>query len=165
MVVSLKFPQKDDGFPRPHPVPEHEPDRHARRPSTKRLRLLYAAFSVILVAGVGYGAYRFFPHGVASGSTPFTAGEDASTEQERASAAREVQDAVARVGRHIVLPEGETPTVATVTDPSKLAEQSFFAKAKKGDIVLLYTQAKRAYLYDPASDKLVEVAPITTDPR
>jgi hypothetical protein len=72
-------------------------------------------------------------------------------------------DVIARVGALIDLPVGETPTIATVSDPSKLAGQAFFAKATKGDIVLIYTKAHEAYLYDPGQNKLIEVAPITTN--
>ena len=75
-------------------------------------------------------------------------------------AQEEVTTLVAQVGKLIVLPEGETPTLATVTDPKKLKDQSFFAKAQKGDKVLIYTNAKKAILYNPESNKIVEVAPI-----
>jgi hypothetical protein len=71
-------------------------------------------------------------------------------------------DMVARVGALIDLPAGETPTIATVSDPSKLEDQAFFAGASKGDIVLIYTKAHEAYLYDPVRNKLVKVAPVTT---
>lgn len=67
---------------------------------------------------------------------------------------------IAQVGRLIVLPEGETPTVATVSDPEKLKNQPFFAKAQTGYKVLLYANAKKAILYDPVENKIVEVAPI-----
>src|SRR3989344_4222629 len=67
---------------------------------------------------------------------------------------------VAQVGKLIVLPEGETPTVATVSDPEKLKDQAFFAKAKMGDRVLIYASAKKAILYDVENHKIVEVAPI-----
>lgn len=72
----------------------------------------------------------------------------------------EVQTLLAEVGQVIVLPEGETPTVATVSDPEQLKTQAFFANATKGDKVLLYTTAKKAILYNPDSKKIVEVAPI-----
>lgn len=67
---------------------------------------------------------------------------------------------IAQIGKLIVLPEGETPTVATVSDPEKLKDQTFFARAKTGDKVLIYTNAKRAILYDVENNKIVEVAPI-----
>ncbi len=73
---------------------------------------------------------------------------------------QEVAAIVAKVGKLIVLPEGETPTVATVTDPEKLKDQAFFANAKSGDKVLIYANAKKAFLYDPVNDKLIDVAPL-----
>lgn len=67
---------------------------------------------------------------------------------------------VSRVSRLIVLPADEQPTIAVVNDLSKLKDQTFFAQAKIGDNVLVYTSAKKAILYDPTADKIVEVAPI-----
>ena len=72
----------------------------------------------------------------------------------------EVQALVAKIGKLIKLPEGELPTVATITDLSKLDDQPFFAKAKVGDKVLLFTQAKKAILYDPIGNVVVEVGPL-----
>ena len=67
---------------------------------------------------------------------------------------------VTRVGELIVLPEGENPTIATVSDPERLRDQPFFAKAKVGDQVLIYTNAHKAILYDPKQHKILEVAPL-----
>lgn len=75
-------------------------------------------------------------------------------------AQEEVAKLVAQVGKLIVLPERETPTLATVTDLDKLKDQPFFAKAKTGDKVLIYANAKKAILYNPELNKIVEVAPI-----
>lgn len=73
---------------------------------------------------------------------------------------KELDQIIAKVGKLVVLPEGETPTLATVTDPEKLKNQPFFAKAQVGYKVLLYTQSQKAILYDPKSNKIVEIAPI-----
>ena len=75
-------------------------------------------------------------------------------------AVKELARVVKMVGRHIVLPKDETPTMATVTDPEKLKDQPFFVNAKKGDKVLIFSSSGKAILYDPAEDKIVEVAPI-----
>lgn len=77
-----------------------------------------------------------------------------------ALARQEAEALVAEVSQVILLPQGEVPTVATVSDPAALADQAFFAKAKVGDKVLLYPQARKAYLYDPSAKKILEVAPI-----
>lgn len=75
-------------------------------------------------------------------------------------ARQETETLIARVSQLIVLPEGEEPTIATVSDTERLKDQPFFAKAKVGDKVLIYTNAKKAILYDPVNNKIVEVAPI-----
>jgi len=76
----------------------------------------------------------------------------------------EVQNLVAQVGKLVVLPEGETPTVATVSDPEKLKDQPFFAKAKVGDKVLIYPNSQKAILYDPVRNIIIEVAPVNIGP-
>jgi len=65
-----------------------------------------------------------------------------------------------RVGALMVLPTDETPTIATITDLAPFKGQPFFANAKVGFKVIIYTNAKRAILYDPALNKIVEVAPL-----
>lgn len=76
----------------------------------------------------------------------------------------DVQKLIDRVGRLIVLPQGETPTVATVSDVTKLKDQQFFANAVNGDRVLIYQAAKKAYLYRPGENKIIEVAPVNIGP-
>ena len=77
-----------------------------------------------------------------------------------AASASEVRVLVDRVGRIVALPTDETPTVATITDVEKLKEQPFFANAKNGDKVLIFSNARKAYLYRPDDNKIIEVAPI-----
>ena len=75
-------------------------------------------------------------------------------------AEKEVQAIVARVGKLMVLPQDEIPTMATILDPAEMVDQPFFASAQKGDKVLLYTNAKKAILYSPSQDKIIDVAPV-----
>ncbi|MCX6757310.1 MAG: hypothetical protein NTZ44_00255 [Candidatus Nomurabacteria bacterium] len=78
----------------------------------------------------------------------------------QAVAQKEVTDLVEKVGKLVVLPAGEVPTVATVSDPEALKDQAFFAKAQKGDKVLIYAQAKKAVLYSVLLNKIIDVAPL-----
>ncbi len=76
------------------------------------------------------------------------------------AAQAEVKALIAEVGKLMVLPDNEQPTVATVTDASKLQDQPFFIHAEKDDKVLIYTDARKAVLYRPSKNIIVEVAPI-----
>ena len=69
----------------------------------------------------------------------------------------EAKALVSEVGKLIELPTSENPTIATVSDVTKLADQPFFAKAKNGDRVLVYTQAKMLILYRPSINKIITV--------
>ncbi|HZP55482.1 MAG TPA: hypothetical protein VFB03_01790, partial [Candidatus Saccharimonadales bacterium] len=75
----------------------------------------------------------------------------------------QTQQLVLQVSKLAELPTGEDPTVATVSDVSKLSGQTFFANAQNGDKVLIYTKAKKAYLYRPSTNKLINVAPLNVN--
>lgn len=74
--------------------------------------------------------------------------------------AEETASIIAAVGRLMVLPPDEQPTIATVSDAERLKSQPFFANAKDGFKVLIYSMAEKAILYDPFQNKIVEVAPL-----
>lgn len=77
-----------------------------------------------------------------------------------AAARQETQALTQRVGSLIELPANEDPTIATVTDQTKLKDQPFFSNAKNDDKVLIYTQAKKAILYRPSTNKIIEVSTV-----
>ena len=80
------------------------------------------------------------------------------------SAEDKVKQIVEKVSYVAVLPSNEVPTVATVSDPSKLTNQPFFVNAKAGDEVLIYPVAKRAVLWRPSDNKVVEISALVTVP-
>lgn len=68
---------------------------------------------------------------------------------------------VKKISKYMILPNG-LPTLATVTDKSKLASQPFFRNAENGDKVLIYPEVQKVILYRPSSRKVVEVATAQT---
>jgi len=72
-------------------------------------------------------------------------------------ASKAEQDLVAQVSLILDLP-AEQPTIATVTNPEKLTNQPFFARAELGDKILFYAQAREVVLYRPSTNKVMEVA-------
>ncbi len=73
----------------------------------------------------------------------------------------QIEDLIKKVGNLIVLPTGENPTVATISDINKLKNQPFFRNAQNGDKILFYTKAREVILYRPSLNKIVQVAPIS----
>ncbi len=73
---------------------------------------------------------------------------------------RDALDLVARVGQIMELPKNETPTVATVTDKSKLSNQTFFKQAENGDRILVYAGVHKAILFRPSSGKIIDVGQV-----
>lgn len=66
------------------------------------------------------------------------------------------QSILDKVSKLIELPN-ESPTVATVSDVTKLKNQQFFKNAQNGDIVLVFKDAKKAILYREGVNKIIEV--------
>jgi L-fucose isomerase-like protein len=77
-----------------------------------------------------------------------------------ATAEQQVKDTVAEVSKVIILPANETPSLATVADPTKLQDQPFFTHAEAGDVVLIYSTSKKAILWRPSTKQVVEVSPL-----
>ncbi len=72
-------------------------------------------------------------------------------------------EAILAVGKHLLLPQGEQPQIARVTDLAKLANIPFFGNALIGDQVLVYCKSSLSILFSPSRDKVIEVSrqPVT----
>jgi len=115
--------------------------------SSKKVLIALVAFIILLVGGVVIVGATFK-------KTPFF-----SSDTEVAPQEKEAEELIEKVGELIVLPEGR-PTIATVSDKNQLIGQPFFVNAENGDKVLIYTESKKAILYRPSIDKVVEVGPV-----
>lgn len=80
------------------------------------------------------------------------------------SAEAEVRRLVEEVGKAMILPQEELPTVAKVADVSQLANQPFFQNARTGDEILIYEQARKAILWRPSVRRIVEVSSLLASP-
>src|SRR3990167_2931071 len=55
-----------------------------------------------------------------------------------------------KVSRLILLPQNEAPSIATINNVAQLQkDSSFYKDARNGDVLLIYFQAKKAFIYDP----------------
>jgi hypothetical protein len=111
----------------------------------KRL-ILILVFLIIVLGGTTFYFYR---------------SSKLSLNQKLANS-NEVKSLVEQVGKLVFLPKGEVPTVATVTDLEPLKGKPFFEDAKKGDKVLIFNDAKKAILFDPVANKIINIAPVNS---
>lgn len=84
--------------------------------------------------------------------------ENAKLANPQESANLEKERIKSNVAKLIEVPQDEDPTIANVVDAPKLQKEAFYAKAQNGDRALFYVKAKKAFLYRPSSNKIIEVA-------
>lgn len=99
---------------------------------------------VLLLLSLGVGGYFFYQY------------KHTSEVMQR----EEIEKLVSVIGSSMELPQGEFPTLATVTNKEKLDDQAFFLRAENGDKILIYSGAGRAILYRPATKKIIDVTSV-----
>lgn len=108
----------------------------------KRKKLFVIAFVIIIAAGIGVYE-RYFN----------------LTNAEKAQ--KELAAAMFSVSKHMILPEGDEPVLATVTDAEALIkQQAFFAGAVNGDQLLLFPRSLKAVIYSPSRNRIINAGPI-----
>ena len=73
-----------------------------------------------------------------------------------------VDEAMASIERHMVLPQDEKPAFLTIIDKKKVNSE-FLKKAEDGDKVLVYQNNQRVIIYRPSIDRIVDVGFVTID--
>lgn len=117
----------------------------------KLTRWILISILILVALAAGFGTYYFYTKYQTLKKNP-----DIITKEE-------TQALTDKVGTFLQLPNNETPTIATVMDKEKVKDQPFFTNAENGDKVLLYVNAKKAILFRPSTNKVIEVAPIFTE--
>lgn len=120
--------------------------------------LILSIVCVLLLLGVGVLGYLYYTERQDTSELQNKVAELES--QVNRTPEQEVQELVQEVGELYQLPEGETPVVATVEDITKFENQPFFENAQNGDKLLIYYEAKQAFLYRPSTQKIINSGPL-----
>lgn len=120
----------------------------------KRIRTLYVLVGILILIIIGGGAVGYMQYRQ-------LANENKRLSNPEESAKAETQRLKDKIAKLVDVPKDEEPTIATVTDKEKLKDQAFFAKAENGDKVFIYNKAKKAILYRPSTDKVIELNVLT----
>ncbi len=90
---------------------------------------------------------------------------EAKIPKEQKEADKDIDKTVELVKKLMALPN-ERPALAIVKDAAKLKEQQqFFAQAQNGDKLLIFRTARKAVLYRPSSNKIIESGPLLVTPN
>jgi hypothetical protein len=141
----------------PSPAPAaHTPVKARRGLSMAKLQkqlMMWLVVAILFIIAIGTAAYYVHRYNDSQKQVKKLSNPTAAAQLEQTQL-------ISKIGALTVLPTNETPTVATVTDITKLKDQAFFANAQNGDKVLIYTKAKKAYLYRPSTNKIINIAPV-----
>jgi hypothetical protein len=132
-----------------------EGERRAIEKKANRDNLIVAFLVFVIMSTVGATAFYFYVQYRSPGMVPNVS--LSSAEQ----AKKDADETKRLVSEVIELPDDEEPILATVTDVNKVKNQKFFAKAQNGDRVLIYTINKKAILFRPSTNKIIEVSQVS----
>ncbi len=79
------------------------------------------------------------------------------TMKEENTAQEQLEETLTLLGSIAILPAGDEPVLAIVSDPSQLKNDAFFVDSQIGDRVIIYPKIGRAFLYRPSVNKIVNI--------
>ncbi|MEI6462475.1 MAG: hypothetical protein WCO33_02285 [bacterium] len=115
--------------------------------SEKRPPIL-AIVLVLVIVGLSATSFYFYKQYTTIKDNPQVLGQQAS------------DTLLKSLGKLMVLPTDETPTIAEVLDKEKLKDQAFFSDSQNGDKIIIYTKAQKAIIFREKDNLIVNVGPI-----
>lgn len=139
----------------PSPV-VHPPKKEKTSRKGGFSKLILGLLFLALIAGVAVTGYMYYQtrQQLEALSTP--QGQQRLSEQEIAAV-------LSQLGKLTLLPD-ESPVVATIIDADFLATQSaFYQQSQNGDKLVIFPQAKKAFVFSPERNIIVNSGPLITD--
>jgi len=122
-------------------IKNEKPKKDTRRPKLTKKVIIAAVTAVIVIVSVAAYILYFQPTSELTN-----------------------QQVIDRVQSLSDVPNSEIPTIATVEDAESLAIQDgFYSDAENGDIILVYSQSKRAILYRPDDNTIIKNGNVSTE--
>lgn len=72
----------------------------------------------------------------------------------------QVPELIEEIGKVYELPQGETPTVATIRSTENLQDNPFLSRGQIDDKLLIYTGSRLVIMYRPSTKKIVAVGTV-----
>lgn len=120
-------------------------------------------FLIIILFGIYKFLFPAFQNAIKPQGIPIPSPQTANT-SEGAIVLADEHAIIEAIGKLIRLPSDETPQLISISaiNLEQLKNQSFFKDAKEGDVLVIYSQNKKAILFDPKANIILDTAPITS---
>jgi hypothetical protein len=118
------------------------------------IKIFWSIFAVVFLIALFFVSRHFIPR-THNGEQPVV---NEQHPREFGDTPDEIERLLTRVESHILLPSGKNFEVYTVTDLTPLAGNAFFERAEVGDKVIIWADVRKAILYSPIKDKIIEVS-------
>lgn len=124
----------------------------------RKKKFIFIIVIIAIIFGIGYVSIKSMR------STFFQKSPEAIQKAAQEAELKEIESITEKISRHLILPKGEIPTMATVIDATALiAQQPFYRDTVDGDKVLIYLQNQQAIIYSPSRDIIVNVGPLVLE--
>lgn len=125
-------------------------------PSEPAIRLRYILFFLAVATGtagaiIAIWAYTKF-------AQPYSLSVNIADIKDKPTA-EEIKALVSKMSQIIILPTDELPEVLVISDLTQTRANPFFANANVGDYILIYKKARKVVLYNPTTNRIVNMGP------
>ena len=113
---------------------------------------------LVILAGSAFGSFYFYN----TNQTALKKLTQLTTNT--SSTADDSEKTITDLAKLLLIPTDDTPTIAVISDISKLANQPFFTKAQNGDKIIVFPKSQKVVLYRPSTNKVVDMTIFTNSP-
>lgn len=75
----------------------------------------------------------------------------------------ESEELLSKISEIYLIQNDEKPAIAIVTDPNVFIDQNFFVDAKEGDVIYMFYIDKKAVLYRPNINKIIDIVSLRNE--
>lgn len=124
----------------------------------QRKKIVNISILIVVVAVIIFGGLFFYKLNKLDNKSA-----EKKEKEKIATIVKEKSDLLQKVSEIYLFPGDEEPTIATVSDPELLKNQSFFSNSQVGDKVIIFAKAGKAILYRPSTNKIIDIVLIQSN--
>lgn len=115
-------------------------------------KLMVTILAITTVAGFGLAAYTY---------SEFMKIKQDPTAAVRDSRKQGEERILQKMGKLIELPKDDAPSFSKISDESLSGNVPFLKNGKKGDHLVIFPKAQKAFLYRESENRLINVGPVS----